>query len=198
MPIQLKDDDGFPTICEAVYATCVPDSVGRLCVVYWARCEAYADAPLRVLDWDLANFSADTWTRVAGQVSALRRRCGARMPPSVVALVEGETLATQANARGCLAVPIPTHLTTQEAWQGLVTVAASHLADGHVKLTKTAWAKANSDLNGRAGFAMLPRMHPGPRGEDPTVPAWLYGVALGLDPASARPPQPAKVKVVKQ
>lgn|GEM_PF-6158819 len=196
MPIQLKDDDGFPTVCEAVFATAVPDDVGRLCVVYWARCEAYGD-PLRVLDWDLANFSADTWPNVAKRVEELRRRCGARQPPSIVALVEGETLAHQANARGCLAIPVPTHLTTQDAWQGLVTAAASHLADGNVKLTKTAWAKANSDLNGRGGFAGLPRMHPGPRSDDPTVPAWLYGVVLGLDPASAKPPTPAKVKVVR-
>lgn len=198
MPIQpLKDEEGFPTICETIFATVVPDEIGRLCVVYWAKAKDYGH-PLTCLDWELADFSAETWPNVAARVDELRTRCKARQPPSVVALVEGETLAHQANARGCVAVPIPAHLSAPDAWQGLATVAASSLASGEVKLTKTALAKAATDLNGRSGFAGLPRRHPGPRSTDPTVPAWLYGVALGLDAASARPPPPAKVKVVRR
>jgi hypothetical protein len=185
----LTDATGFPTICDTVYASVVPDERGQAAILYWARCLTYGQ-PLTLLDWRVEQLTAGTWAKVEDDLAAVKPRV--RYGTSGMH-IEGEALAQQAILRGASAKAIPDHLTKPEYWNNLWLIAGQYVDDGSVKLTRPAALKIRTSP---AGFGALPRRAPGPRGDDATVPAWLYGIVLGLDPASAEPPDPARVKVV--
>jgi hypothetical protein len=185
----LIDGEGYPTICDAIYGTVAADSRGQVAVLYWARSHGYG-APLILLDWDVALLTAARWAVIDGEIGDLVTRCRAR-GGSLGLWIENEALAQQANARGCRAKAIPEHLTATDYWDNLSLVAGQYIDDGSVKVTRTVAAKIKVQP-----FGALPRRVPGPRADDATVPAWLYGIVLGLDEAAANPPEPNRVKLV--
>lgn len=190
----LKDDDGFPIKCDYIYATVVADELGQAATLYWARCHGGFGHPLTLLDWDVDDLRPATWSEIGAKIAAFRKRCGQRYEPQWSAFVEGEALTQQAKLRGAAAKAIYNHLTIPDAWPALCQVAAQYRDADAVKMTKTAAGKIAGRMG---GFAGLPRRMPGPRSDDPVTPAWLYGIAIGLDPSSARPPPPAKVVIAK-
>lgn len=188
----LKDAEGFPLRSDGIYTTVVLDDEGRAAVLYWARCGSYGH-PLTLLDWDVEDLRPSSWDKIETTVMDWRVKCKTFYPHTVTAFVEGESLAQLAQLRGCMARPIPAHLTVTTAWSSLCQIAGHYRDTDEVKITLPALRKMKAR---EGGFAGLPRAMPGPRKDDPTTPAWLYGIVLGLDEASAKPPPPAKVKVV--
>lgn len=190
----LTDIEGFPTICDATYATMCVNDAGRAATLHWAKSEGYG-IPLVLLDWENEPLMPVTVDRIGSRMAELADRCRVRYG-ALGLMVEDEAIAQQASYRDVPARAIPSHMLLDKFWQNLCTLAAFHVDSGSVKLSRIALRKvqeANSRHN--RGFAALPRVVPGPRGDDPTVPAWLFGIVLGLDEGASRPPEPTKVKL---
>lgn len=194
MSIRLSDDEGFPTVCDTVFAVVVADQRGRVAVLYFARSQHYG-TPLVLLDWAVLKLAPPPWVTVEARLAALGARCRPRYGIGGI-YAEGAALAAQAAARGAEARPILEHVAKPDYWASLTLTAAHHLNSGSVRLTRLALDKAE-----RGKFGALPVLSHEPRNldpktEDPTIPAWLYGIALALDEAAASPPEPARVKLV--
>ena len=191
----LTDDEGYPRVCDGVFATAVTDMTGSVAVLYWARSMTYG-TPAVLLEWSVQRIAPPPWLEVAGTLIALDYRCHARYGIFGI-FTETAALSAQLLARGFDAQPVYEHLTKPENWGNLVLTAAHHLGEGSVKLTAPAFARTL-----RTRFSALPVLSHGPRVtedpklDDPTLPAFLYGIAIALDPASADPPEPARVKVI--
>jgi hypothetical protein len=195
-PNLLVDDDGLPTICDAVYATVAANEDGLAATLRWALSVGYG-RPLVLLDWDVAPLRPDTWgaagSALENDAAQTRARGG-----SMGIFVEDPAFAQQALERGVYAQGIPAHIIAPAFWPNLCLLAAHHVDAGDVKLAGPAMRKIVETLpdgRKRRQFAALPRVAPGPRGDDPTVPAWLFGIVLGVDEGAATPPPPARVKV---
>lgn len=191
MTLPLVAPDGRPTICDLVYAVAVPSDDGRLAATFWARIAGGYGRPLTLVDWEIYQVAADVWRDLGDRVENFRRSCGARYG-TAGPWIEGEALAQRAVASGLDdAKPIPTHVAAADAWPSLCLSVARFVEAGDVRIARPALDKTRA-----GGFAGLPRKHPGPRSTDPTAPAWVFGIVLGLDEFAAKPPPPARVKVV--
>lgn len=168
--------------CDAVYATVVIDQRGYAAVLYWAR-NRTSGVPLALVDWDLRPFRPDLWGIVADRLEAMAVECRARFG-SLGIWTESLLLARQAEMREQPVLMIPDHLTDAKAWDALSLTATLHVHDGSVKVMEAAYRRTRE-----AKFGALAWMG-GDRPDDPTVPAFLYGIVLGLDEASARDPKP--------
>lgn len=188
MPV-LFDDERFPTVCDAVFAVAVAGDDGRAAITLWSRCEGYG-IPLTLLEWSVEVLTAAAWDRIGERLNALLERCRPRGGTAGL-WVEGEALAQQAESRGLRAKAIPAHVVAPDFWVNLGLIAGAYVDDGSVKMTRPA-----AEAMRTQPFAGLPRRAAGPRGVDPTLPAWLFGIVLGLDEAASRPPEPSRVKVV--
>lgn len=156
--------------------------------MYWAR-YLHTGTPLVLLDWEVDPIVAESWRHIDGWLRDLGTMRRARS--QLGAYIEGPSLAAQMENSGFVANPIPDHLTKAEAWSGMCQVTAALLAGGQVGYTKAASDKMDArPFLDSAGF------RGGNRGDDPAVPAFIYGVVMGLDEFSARPAKPSKVKVV--
>jgi len=180
------DSEGFPTVCDAVFATVVADQRGALAVLYWARSDGFG-TPLVLLDWLTPKLTPPPWPVIRIRLDLLGTRCRPRYGVAGI-WAEGAALAQQCEAR-----PILEHLTKPDYWSSLILVATHHLNAGSVRLTTMASARMRV-----AKFGALPVLSHAPRDEDgdPTIPAWLYGISLALDERAASPPEPDRVKIV--
>lgn len=170
-----------------MYATCVANETGEAATLYWARSRFFG-SPLILLDWEVAQLTHETWMRAHAALRSLSLSRRARHG-SVGIYVEDEGLVTHAEMRGARATAIYKHLTTPDRWLNLCLSAMQFVKGGMVDRTKAVTNRADERT---AGFLNLTAA---PRGEDPTVAAFVYGITLGLDPNASVPPRPAVVKV---
>jgi hypothetical protein len=180
-----------PTVpCDAVYATAVVSGTGQAARFLWARSAHGAGKPLVLLDFAVEYLSAAFWEDLTASLAAARVARRARYGSAGV-YVEGEPIAEQARLGGTPAVPVPDHLTTADYWPRLCASASASMQDGAVGYT----AEASAGMDRRP---FLDGFRGGPRDpDDPVVPAFLYGVVVGLDPSAAVPPRPARVTIVR-
>ncbi len=182
MSVWLKDAEGFPTVCDAVFATIVAGVDGRGAALYWARCQHFG-TPLTLLDWELSQLLPSMWDRLEDRIEELKQRCRARYP-QMPSIVEGVVLAQQAESRGVRTEVVPDALTSKEAWESLGLAATFHVREGSVKVTKLTQDKATQTPLGALNY------RGGERTDDPTIPAFLYGIVMSLEETDAwvRPP----------
>jgi hypothetical protein len=169
--------------CSAVYATMCKDAGDECAVLYWMRSLPEDKPALVLLDWDRRQFVPQVFADADARLDAFRKdRLAGR--GSLGTFVEEPNFAHIAKSRGYHARPIHEHLVAADAWDRLWASVAFYTREGAVGLTETAKSKPFSALSFKGG----PRPD-----DDPTVPAWIYGIVLGLDEASGRPPQPSVV-----
>ena len=165
---------------DAVYATAVLSPTQMLACFFWGRSIGYRE-PLLLLDFSCTLLEAQSWAMIQRTLTELNMLRRARTGHALGMWIEGEALAHQAMHAGIDARQIPPHLTRDEAWHPICQSVAALMAGGSV------------DYTPRAQEAMEARPFPntsGPRTDDPLVPAFLYGVVLGLDEVLARDPHP--------
>lgn len=169
---------------DAVYATAVLGSSRLLARFYWGRSNGF-NKPLILLDFVVEPLVSRSWATTRERLDALTHERSARLGRPLGLWVEGESLAAQARDAGIDTRPVPPHLVRDEAWHSMVQSAAAQLSQDQVGYTARAKAamEARPFLNS-AGVAA------GPRTDDPTVPAFLYGIVIGLDEVLARDPHP--------
>jgi hypothetical protein len=169
---------------DVVYGTAVLSTNRLLALFYWGR-SAGSRKPLILLDFDVSPLTRESWGGaslvLASLLSDRRVHSGAHLG----LWVEGESLAARAGAVVPDCRPIPVHLTRPEAWHPICQSAASILAEGLVGYTQEA-----ADAMDKRPFLTAAGVYAGPRTEDPTIAAFLYGVVLGLDPILAEDPHP--------
>src|SRR5271165_1617847 len=166
----------LPKICDAVFATCVADDRGQAATLYWARTRFFG-APLLLLDWDVAQLEPKLWTNDQTTLVGFGRACRARYG-SMGIYVEDESLAAQAEELGVRCETIYEHLVATDKWTSLCLSTTLAMKGGKVKIAKPADERTKSRAAGFLSFSG------GPRGEDPTVAAFVYGVVLALDPVA--------------
>lgn len=158
---------------------------GDLAVLYWSR-NRYFGTPLVLLDWDVEPLRPGAWLRAEAKLDGLARTNRARAA-SLGLWVETDAMLQAARAEGAgSARLVPKHATARAFWQELGLAAAVQLRAGNVGVTRAALDKRDA-LADVAPCGAL-RYNGEDRGDDATVPAYLYGVALGLDEATARIP----------
>lgn len=169
---------------DMVFGTAVLSPSRMLAVFYWARSQHFGQA-LILLDFEVAPVEADTWEKIRAELKQHSAQRRARMGRPLGLFLESETLVAQGQACGLTAHLIPAWLTTKDAWVAICQSAASILVSGNVGYTRDAMTRMDArpflDASGVAA---------GPRSDDPTVPAFLYGVVIALDPALASNPKP--------
>lgn len=172
-----------PQPVDTVYATAVLSPTRSLAVFYWGRAEGYGK-PLLLLDFTVAPLDDQSWRGVSERLTAVAQTRTVRK--AVIGLfVEGEALAAQARGIGLNARPVPAHLTKPEMWHSMCQAVAAHMSAGSLGYTQSAAAMMDArPFLDAAGVAS------GSRDDDPLVPAFLYGVVIGLDPVLARDPHP--------
>jgi hypothetical protein len=183
----------LPRICDAVFATVVADDRGQAAVLCWARSRFFG-TPLVLLDWGVSQLAPGLWAEAQRQLLGLAAECRARHG-SVGLHVEDESLAAQAEDRGVLTTPIYEHLTARDRWPSLCLTVSLAARGGRVGVTTRAMATARGHPRREELFTPALEFRGGPRPEVPTVPAFVYGVVLALDPTAATPPRPARVKI---
>jgi hypothetical protein len=168
---------------DGVYATAILSPARLLAVFYWARYIHYGK-PLVLCDYDVAPLDENSWQRIADQLEMWRV---ARLSRSRFAFlfVESELIAVQVAALGINVRVIPDWLTMQDAWPQLAQSVAAALNRRDVGYLEQA-----SERMDKRPFLNEAGVVAGPRGDDPLVPAFLYGVVLALDEAAARNPKP--------
>lgn len=169
-----------PKLCDTVFATVVPHEA-TVAVLYWAR-SVHFGLPLVMFDWSCGQLDARTWDTATEILAAAGDRMRARFGNSG-AWVEGTGLAQQASAHGLPSRAVPAWLEHPDYWPRLGVAAAGYIRDGHIKLTDEALAKADRQAFGAVAY------RGGERGDDPTVPAFLYGITLALDESAATDPK---------
>lgn len=162
------------------FVTVVPDVRGSVAVMYWARSNGFA-VPLRLIDLFVGQLFPDTWGTIARRLEELSRDYHTRMG-CLGGFVEGEVLTQHANFRGLESTVIPLWLTTPGYWPSLTVAATAYVRDGSVEIVPIAAEAVKRQASEVLNF------DGGPRPERATVPAFLYGIAIGLDPAAAREP----------
>ncbi len=188
---QSKIADVKSKICAAVYATMARDAADGCAVLYWARGLPDYPPPLRLLDWEERQFMPSAFEDVDARLVSLAKERWATNG-SIGLFVEDPRLAALAKQRGRNVRPIHEHLTQPAAWDQLWTVAAFYIREGSVGVTDVAREKFKSSAFAALTFSGGERPN-----DDPTVPAWLYGIVIGLDAASARIPPSAKLTAAK-
>lgn len=175
-------------------ASCAVDEVA---IFYWARTRYQPTVrPLVLLDYDVSQLVPSVWRHAEDRLSELGQDCRARYG-SLGVLVEDLALARTLADRGFDTRPVPEHLARPEAWNQLWRAASVFMRVGDVGWSELATEKARP--RGADGPPTVPcpaRTFRGtPRDpDDATTAAYLLGIVLGLDEASARPPRPATPK----
>lgn len=181
-PIAVSAPKRIP--CDGVFATAIISPTRILAVFYWARYMHYGK-PLVLCDYDVDPLDASSWKTIENRLKYFLVERKSRLNRPTGVFVETELIASQAMASGLAAQSIPPWLVVADAWNQIMQSAATILAKGDVGYTLTAREKMETRpfLN-EAGVVV------GPRPEDPTIAAFLFGVILALDPAAARDPHP--------
>lgn len=191
MPVTTTQEPIYPEpprTCDSLFATvCAVPERGLAAALRWARSSGYSH-PLMLLGWSLGQLSPSLWrdleTAFTSDQIAIRCRYGGG--PHV--WVEGAALAHQAES--VLKIdshPMPEHVVAADFWDTLVLSATFQIRSGAVRICRQAYEQTLEQP-----FAAL-TYRGGERGDDPTIPAFLYGVVLALDPQAARPPIPIKI-----
>lgn len=128
-------------------------------------------------------FTDHSWVVARDQLAAMAVRGRARFG-SLGAFIEGDELTQQAQADGLAAQAIPAYLTTKDYWPRLGVSAAGHLRRGEVKIVAGA-----VDRTERQSFPPLNYAGEERSDDDPTIAAFLYGIALALDESAAVDPK---------
>jgi len=183
----------LPKICDAVFATCVTDIRGQAAVLYWARTRFFG-TPLLLLDWAISQLSPQLWTGIQAQLQSFVTECRA-LRGSLGIYVEDEAMAVHAEELGVRAEPIYEHLTAKDRWTSLCQIAALAARGGKVGVTSRAMDTARAHPKRDELYTPALEFRGGSRPDVPTVPAFVYGVVLALDPTAATPPRPARVKI---
>jgi hypothetical protein len=170
-------------ICDCVYAVAVVSPRGDLATLYFAR-SRWVGVPLVLVDFDLERVSADTWRDVEGRLVELSAAHGARLPHLGV-WVESEALLAAALEAATVARLVPPHICAKAAWQELGLAAMVQVRSGRVKVADAVFDRRDA-LAEATPFGALKLDGGAERGDDATVPAMLYGIAIGLDLATAR------------
>lgn len=169
-----------PGIVDSVFAT-VAHSEGNIAACYWMSSK-HVGVPLVMFDWFSGQFTPAFWTQLLGTLEAVRDRVRIRYD-NLGVWTEGPSLAQHAAMNGIPARAVPDWLTTTEYWPRLAFSASCFIKGGFVKLTDNAQQKSSKQAFGGISY------RGGERGDDPTVPAFLYGVALALDESAAVDPK---------
>jgi hypothetical protein len=169
---------------DCIFGTAVLSTTRMLAVFYWAQSRGH-NKPLILLDFTCEPLTAESWQITKLRLGDLLTERRTRTPRPLGLWVEGEALMQQAFYSDIDARLIPPHLGRPEAWHPICQAAAGHLASGSIGYTPRAQAAldARPFLNAAGVFA-------GPRSEDPLIPAFLYGIIIGLDEVLARDPHP--------
>lgn len=176
---------------DSVFATVTLDDAGTAAVLYWARSRNWGP-PLTLVDWTRSQMLPDLWHEVDERLGKLviERRASYG---SAGAFVEGPEIAARAAAHGFQALPIIEHLTKPDAWKGCCQAMAYWRSARCVAVTNAARSKMDQEPFGALSFSYSARDEV----TDPTVPAYVYGVVLGLDEALAKPPKVEKWQKIK-
>jgi hypothetical protein len=176
-------------ICDCVYAVAVVGPKGDLAVLYFARSQ-WVGPPLALVDFEVDVVTAEVWREVATRLDGLSALWGARYP-SPGLWVESEALLAAAFEAGTAATLLPPHICVKAAWQELCIAAMVQVRSGRVKVADTVFDKRES-LGEAVAFGALKVDGGAERGDDATVPAMAYGIAIGLDLATAKLAQRAR------
>lgn len=155
---------------------------------FFARSDGH-NKPLILLSYEVEPLQADSWTRIYGRMLTYTKTRRARLGRPLPIWIEGETLAMQALSRMVNARMIPLHLTRDEMWHPICQSVSAILSQGMVGYTSEAAA-----LMDDRPFLNAAGVYAGPKTDDPTIAAFLYGVVLGLDEVLAKDPH-AKMPV---
>lgn len=177
-----------PKICDSLFASvCATPEKGLAAALRWARSSGYG-SPLVLLGWQIGQLSPSLWRDLEQDFAVDQRTIRCRYGGGPHVWVEGAALAHQAESvLEIFSHPIPEHMVAADFWDTLVLSATFQIRSGRVRLSRPAYEKTLEQP-----FAAL-TYRGGERGDDPTIPAFLYGVVLALDPQAARPPAPIKI-----
>lgn len=185
VPVQPPPSLPLPRLpVDAVFATAVLAPTRIIAIFYWTR-SRFHGKPLVLCDYRVGPLTASTWDDAERILQELivERRSRYQMPMGL--FLETEMLAMQASDRCPSARVIPGWLTRADSWHVMCQSAAGWLTRGDMGITTTAQERMRE-----RPFLNEAGIYAGARPEDPTVPAFLYGVVLGLDEAAARDPNP--------
>ena len=141
--------------------------------------------PLILLDFSRAPLEAGSWMAIQENLVRMSADRRSRHGRPLGLWIEGQSLVMQAFAAGIDARQVPDHLIRPELWHSVCQSVAVILTSGQV--AQTAHADAQME---RMPFLNAAGVYAGPRTDDPMVPAYLYGVVLGVDEVLARDPKP--------
>jgi hypothetical protein len=165
----------FPHCPPVVAAPLIVSMGGMVACAYFAIENHRNDAPLVLLDFDLAPMGADTFTLASQRLAELSKACRVRYGHHSALWLPGSLLA-QVRARRIPAEEIPPEILVDPA--GLALSAAGHVAGGRVKLAAPAHEKGrDSPLAGALAFKAGE-----PMDADPLRLALLVGIAIALEP----------------
>jgi hypothetical protein len=173
---------------DAVYATMALDEGDTAAILYWARGVPGYGPPLTILDWSVEKMLPRTFEVAEDRLSELSQDRRSRHG-SLGTFAEMKWVVSVEQRRGLRVMPVPDHLTKPEAWTQLWRQAAIYYRAGDVAISRLADERKYRDVLNPWDY------RGGPRPDDkPAVIAWMYGVVLGLDEASADPVDPPKAK----
>lgn len=173
---------------DVVFATAVLSRTRLLAVFYWARSNGH-NRPLILLDFAVEPLDDMSWRRVKVRLDDLNLERRARAGRPLGLWIEGESLAQQASGAGIQARPIPAHLLKPAVWHSICQSTSAFLVRGEVAQTSLAVAAM-----ARRPFLDAAGVYVGPRPDDPTVAAFLFGIVIALDQTLARDPKPTPPK----
>lgn len=183
-----------PKICDILFGTvCASAELGMASALRWARCVHYGH-PLMLLDWETDKLSPQLWKNTEEGLLDDASKMKVRLGDGPHLWVEGAALAHQALAvleeRSLVnSHVIPEHVVSPNSWDMLVLSSAFYMRSGQVKMSQKAFDKTKKQNFGALSF------RGGPRTDDPTIAAFIYGVVLALDPSVSRPPRVDRYKV---
>jgi hypothetical protein len=159
-----------------------------LATFFWARYQMVGK-PLVLLDFEVAPLDRRSWMRAADRLRTAVRETKSRTPVPLGMFVENHIVAAQVKAdAGLDGHVLPDWITANEAWATVCQSCAVSLVRKEVGVTKVAAQRME-----QRPFLNEAGVYAGPRMEDPTVPAFLYGVLVGLDQTAAKDPKPRPI-----
>lgn len=162
--------------------------------MYWARYGSAGPKPLVLCDYEVGPLTADSWRGAATRLNEVRFERKSRLAYPLGFFVENETIALQAQETTAIdARPIPPWLLTVDIWSTLCQSASLYLSSKDVGFLPPAAERMQ-----KRPFLNAAGVSTGPRPEDPTFPAFLFGVVIALDPIAARDPKPKPPKASRR
>jgi len=159
----------FPKIAKRVFAALAISRDGIAAVIYGVKS---FDGKMLVLDYDCGPLRGDLFAGIVARLFELAATM--RAAERISGLYVQPDLVRQASVAGFNATPIPEHLQDADL---LLLPAASHIAEGRVKLCAPAYEKAKT-----SPFGGALDLRGGDGGDDPLRRAALWAIALALDP----------------